>query len=473
MSTDLKSLPHRGGRRPLFRSDLAGLTWPALLKGQAAQLATTLYQLEDSQWWPPAQLRQAQQRQLRVLLRHVLKNVSYYRKAYRGLGRPETLIENWAKVPVLSRPDVQQAGKTLFSKALPKEHAPVQAVRTSGSTGRPVEALSTAVTRFFWNACTVREHLWHGRDFKGTLAAIRPDRKTVPGGSASPSWGPPVDLLFKTGPSALLHSSTPIDAQLEWLRKQNPAYLLSLPTNLHALAEMCRDKDIKLPKLKEVRSYGETVRPKLRKLVREVWNAPVTDVYSTQEVGNIALQCPESGQYHLQSEHLLIEIVDDNGQPCREGEIGRVLVTTLHNLASPLIRYEIGDHAEVGAPCVCGRGLPVIRRVLGRERNLVVLPDGRRHWPSFPEEDWMAAAPIQQLQLVQKTIEHIEARVVAPRELTTDEQKRLSEIFTASLGHAFAFDYMYVDDIPRGPNGKFEDFISEVTVTAGDGGNDE
>ncbi len=453
-------------RRPPFRSDLTGLTWPALFKGQAAQLAATLYQLEDSQWWTPEELARAQQGQLRVLLGHILKNVPYYRKAYRELGRPEALIEGWAEIPVLSRSDVQEAGKALFSTAMPKEHGPAQAVLTSGSTGRPVEALSTAVTRFFWNACTVREHLWHGRDFKGKLAAIRPDRKTIPGGSVSPSWGPPVDLLFKTGPSALLHSNTPIDAQLDWLREQNPAYLLSLPTNLQALAEMCREKSIVLPALREVRSYGETVRPKLRKLVREVWDVPVTDVYTTQEVGNLALQCPESGEYHLQAEHLLVEIVDENGQVCGPGEIGRVLVTTLHNLASPLIRYEIGDHAEVGEPCVCGRGLPVIRRVLGRERNLVVLPNGRRHWPSFPEEDWMAAAPIQQLQLVQKTTERIEARVAAPRKLTAKEEGRLSEIFAESLGHAFTFEYVYVDEIPRGPNGKFEDFVSEISTTA-------
>lgn len=459
-------MPRRASGRPPFRSDLAGLTWPALLKGQAAQLATAIYQLEDSQWWTPDELLRAQQRQLRVLLGHAVKNVPYYRRLYRGFGKTEALIDGWAKTPVLTRSGVQQAGKTLFSTAMPKEHGPARAVRTSGSTGRPVEALSTAVTRFFWNACTVREHLWHGRDFKGKLAAIRPDRKTVPGGSVSPSWGPPVDLLFETGPSALLHSNTPIDAQLDWLHKQNPAYLLSLPTNLLALAETCREKGITLPALREVRSYGETVRPKLRKLVREVWDVPVTDVYSTQEVGNIALQCPESGQYHLQSEHLLIEIVDDNGQACKPGEIGRLLVTTLHNLASPLIRYEIGDHAEVGEPCVCGRGLPVIRRVLGRERNLVMLPDGRRHWPSFPEEDWMQAAPIQQLQLVQKTTERIEARVAAPRELTAEEEGRLSEIFAASLGHAFTFEYVYMDEIPRGPNGKFEDFVSEVAAGA-------
>ena len=38
---------------------------------------------------------------------------------------------------------------------------------------------------------------------------------------------------------------------------------------------------------------------------------PVTDVYSSDEVGYIALQCPETEHYHVQSEALLVEVLDD------------------------------------------------------------------------------------------------------------------------------------------------------------------
>jgi phenylacetate-CoA ligase len=107
--------------------------------------------------------------------------------------------------------------------------------------------------------------------------------------------------------------------------------------------------------------------------------------------------------------------------------------------------------------------LPVIRRILGRERNLIMLPDGRRHWPSFPEHDWMPIAPIRQLQLVQKTLHHIEARIVAPRALTEQEQARLTNVLNASLGYPFLFTFTYHDTLARGKNGKFEDFVSELS----------
>ena len=78
-------------------------------------------------------------------------------------------------------------------------------------------------------------------------------------------------------------------------------------------------------------------------------------MYSSQEVGYIALQCPENESYHIQAENVLVEILDDDGLPCEPGEVGRVVVTALHNLATPLLRYDIGDYAEVGSPCSCGR----------------------------------------------------------------------------------------------------------------------
>ena len=210
--------------------------------------------------------------------------------------------------------------------------------------------------------------------------------------------------------------------------------------------------------------------PLLRRLVPDAWGVPVTDVYSAQEVGYIALQCPQGDGYHAQAEHLLVEILDEDGRPCEAGETGRVVVTTLHNLASPLIRYELGDYAVAGGRCPCGRGLPLIERVMGRERHMAILPSGERFWPSFPEEDWMSVAPIRQLQLVQKSVERIEARVAASRPLNRREERRLSDAFGAALGHPFQFDFLYVNEIPRGSNGKFEDFVCEVDRPGSAGG---
>ena len=107
-------------------------------------------------------------------------------------------------------------------------------------------------------------------------------------------------------------------------------------------------------------------------------------MYSSQEFGYIALQCPDAHTYHVQSEAVYVEILDGPGGPCRPGEVGRVVISTLHNYATPLLRYEMGDYAETGGDCVCGRTLPVLNRIVGRERNMWIMPNGQRMWPVFP-----------------------------------------------------------------------------------------
>src|SRR6202021_2920702 len=73
-----------------------------------------------------------------------------------------------------------------------------------------------------------------------------------------------------------------------------------------------------------------------------------------------------------------LEVVDERGAPSRAGEMGRVLVTTLQNHLMPLVRYEIGDYAIVATePCICGRTLPALDRVIGRSVNLFRLRGGR------------------------------------------------------------------------------------------------
>ena len=120
---------------------------------------------------------------------------------------------------------------------------------------------------------------------------------------------------------------------------------------------------------------------------------------------------------------MIVEVVDASGEACRPGEIGQVLVTPLFNYATPLLRYELGDYAEVGEACACGRGLPVLRRILGRERNaLLGTQTGERYWPAFGSRTFTEIAPIIQHQFVQRDLKSIEARFITERPLTTTEE---------------------------------------------------
>ena len=247
----------------------------------------------------------------------------------------------------------------------------------------------------------------------------------------------------------------------ERLRLDRPAYLLSHPSLISGLATHCREHEIVLPDLREVRTMGESADDSLRELCRTAWDVPVVDMYSCQEAGYLALQCPDHPHYHVQSENVLLEVVDDHGLPCAPGAVGRVLVTSLNNFATPLIRYEIGDYAEVGAACSCGRGLPVLKRIMGRYRNLLTLPDGTRRWPRLGYESRLQeVAPIELMQMVQTGVEEISVRLVTARALDTTETRALTAFIQDKLGHPFRLSFDYVDTIRNPANGKIEQFIS-------------
>jgi len=80
---------------------------------------------------------------------------------------------------------------------------------------------------------------------------------------------------------------------------------------------------------------------------------------------------------HISSDVCHVEVMA-RGQPAAEGEVGELVVTPLYNYGMPLIRYRVGD---VGAwdsqPCPCGRGLPVLRELVGRTNSIITLPSGR------------------------------------------------------------------------------------------------
>jgi phenylacetate-CoA ligase len=419
------------------------------------------YQLDQSQWLSPAELASRQLAQLSVVLRHAHARIPFWRSRLADAGYDPGVplaAHHLAELPLLDRRDVQGKGEALLCREVPPEHGRVIKGQTSGSTGRPIVYFGTQLTAFLWRVYTLRDHLWHRRDLSATLGSIRKGAGEI----VTKGWGISTDSTFDTGPCLGFDIKNDIDAQLRWLQARAPEYLITNAYNLYWLARRALELGVTIPNLRQVRSFGGTFPEDTRDVIRRAWGVPLVDIYTCEEAGYIALQCPEFEHYHVQSENVIVEILDEQGRACAPGEIGRVVLTRLHNFAMPLVRYAIGDYAEVGAPCSCGRGLPVLKRVLGRQRNILTLPDGRRRWPSFPGGKWMHVAPVRQLQMIQRSRDRVDARVVADRELTPDEKRRLIEALQGCLGHPFDMQVEQFADIPRSATHKFEDFVSEI-----------
>jgi phenylacetate-CoA ligase len=451
---------------------LPGIVWPPLNALGPAGIRELLSHFEDSQWLTPEALQARQFRQLGVLVEHARATVPFYRRRLAGTGvEPGGLdMEAWLAIPTLKRRELQEEGEALSSRRPLAKHGRASTVTTSGSTGMPVTVHRSALSGTFWHAVTARDHLWHGRDVGTKLAAIRVTENPkahAPAGAHGRGWGRAARTLGPPGPVALIDIGRPVPQQLDWLRHEDPDYLITYPSNLAALLRESRAEGTRLVRLRQAMTISEALSPGLREACREVWGVEIADTYSNQEHGALALQCPDHTHYHVQSEAVLLEVLDEGGRPCGPGEVGRVVITPLHAFAMPLIRYEVGDYAEVGPPCACGRGLPVIARVLGRVRNCLRAPSGEVFWPKVGEMFFRRIAPIAQYQVVQTSYERVEITFVAERLPTAEEEDEIRRKFRGRIGYPFEVDFRYVEAIPRSPGGKYEDVICAIEDGAG------
>lgn len=445
----------------MLRSHSNTLVWPAVIDPRQAQAFAYLSQLERSQWLKPERLRRLQAAQLAVRLRHAAETSTHFAPLLRGREiNHNTAIDVLASLPLLTRSDMQNAAEGIYCEP-PKEHGAVRTLRTSGSTGQPVAVQCTAACFSLRAAVTIRNLGWRGLNTMKTFAAIRANikRGTVDDPARYRGWGAQMTALFHTGPAVGLPINVPVHEQLEFLERYKPAYLLTYPSNLRALIDQSPARPAGL---ECAMTIGETLPDDLRADVRSRWDIPLFDEYSSEEMGSMAAQCPH-GNYHCTAEGHVLEVIDADGRPCQPGEIGRVVVTDMANFATAMLRYEIRDYAEVGEPCGCKRGLPVLRRIVGRERNLMRLPDGRKFWPQFGMRDPEATRLVKQYQFIQASLGRLEMKVVADHPLTEDERNWITALVRQKINHPFDVAIEQVEGpLPKGPNGKFQEFICMV-----------
>lgn len=457
-----------------IRASVEQIAWPAVLTGMAAQLMALQRQFDETQYLNPARLRANQFRQLRLLIRHAARTVPFYRDSFRQAGidpNAELTEETWSHLPVLTRRDVQQHSAELHATTYPATHGGFAEATSGGSTGIPVRVRKTKLESLLWNAAHIREMLWHDIDPSGTIARVRgmlphfsPEQQAAirsPDGLRLDDWGPPYNLLWSTGPMVVTDYAAPIAQQARFLQRLQPDYVLINPSTLRLLIGHCRAEGITLPSVRKFWTSNEMLDPELRELTRDVLGTPIMDNYTSAECGYMALQCPECEQYHVQSEIVLLEVLDANNRPCAPGQIGRVVVTPLHNFAMPLLRYAVGDEAESGEPCACGRGLPVLRRIVGRTIDYLRCPSGEKRRVNF-RYALAAITAIREYQVAQVALDRIEVRLVVGHKLTEAEQAQVLGIMAGEFGPEFRIELAYPDAIRRTEAGKLRTFVSEL-----------
>jgi phenylacetate-CoA ligase len=329
--------------------------------------------------------------------------------------------------------------------------------------------LQTNLVNVWWLAFLLRDLQWTQVDPRGTLAAIRTTKHVGAElsqfmiGVTQPNWNALLHSLVKTGPAHVMDVQQDPCFQLDWLERVQPHCLLSYPSNLVALARLVRSSGRKIPRLSAIQSISETLPPETKREVENAFGVPVWNAYSCREAGYLASPCPERHGLHVHSENVLLEVLDPSNRPCRVGETGRVVLTTLHNFLAPFVRYEIQDEATVGPErCPCGRGLPLLTHVGGKARPLFLLPDGRWKNSAGIVLEVRQIEGIHQQQIIQRATDHVILRIVPNATWNETHAVRARRAVHEFFQQPIRVDIETLDRLPVTGAGKLRDVICEI-----------
>lgn len=451
---------------------MPGHAWPSLPQPATGIIWAALQTMRRNEWLEPAEIEQQQLAQVRTLLAHAASEVPYYTKSLQKARiRPDAIktMRDFRRVPILPRRVVREQAQALVARRLPAGMVATGQRSTSGSTGVPVTALQTGLVDLWWYACYLRDLEWAGFDLAGVLASIRAtgqpqdDSPALVEGLFQSRWLPQLPHLIETGPHYLLDLHTEHRRQLAWLRRIDPDYVLSYPSNLEVLARLVQEEGARLPRLRGIQVISDTLSDEGRSLIESGFGVPVKNLYSCCEAGYLASPCPEGHGLHVHAENVLIEMIDDDGQPCGPGQTGRVLVTALQNYRSPFIRYDLGDLVTLDPErCACGRGLPLLASVLGKKRAMFRLADGRIKSSSGTASILRQVGGHIQHQLIQKALDHVVVRLVPDRNWSEAHAARLVRALQGFFEAPVRVDVQIEErlELPRG--GKFQNMICEL-----------
>ncbi|WP_394828730.1 phenylacetate--CoA ligase family protein [Pendulispora albinea] len=364
----------------LFRSIL----WPTWESRIRRRPTMARYEfLERTQWRSLDELNAMQTGALRRLIRHAYTQVPLYRQRFREAGLTDADIqgpEDLHKIPVLTREDARERPSERESMTHP---FPTIRKNTGGTTGQPLLFGYDADSEYWRQAIKLRGYGWAGYQ---------------PGDRALYFWGSPSkeSPFSKTRAKILLDRAmrreihvpcTVMDERdmrhvVSLIQKSSPKVIVCYTQAGAELARFINERQLRTWGTIPVLCGAERLFPADRLALERAFGRAVFETYGCREVMLIASECEAHEGLHVSMENILVEILvtepDGTQRPANEGETGEVVLTDLHNLGMPFIRYKNGDLATAGPKdrCPCGRNLTRIAKVEGRAADLLRGADG-------------------------------------------------------------------------------------------------
>ncbi len=420
--------------------------------------------LLETQYDPPATIRQRQDQEVRSIALHACQTVPFWATRFSAAGMsPQDIrqVTDLQRLPLLTKADLREHGDLLLSHDYGRDQLHKQT--TSGSTGVSVVTYRDDACQQLQRAATLRSDQWSGWRLGERIAAIwgNPEIRSDWRGRLRRAILDRYYIYLDT----LRMDEAAINAFVAGLVHTPPSMLFGHAHSLYLVASYINSRrpDIAI-RPKAILSTCMVLHDFERTLIEEVFCCKVTNRYGCEEVSLIACECERHEGLHVNSDCVYVEILDKDGAACQPGQPGRVVVTDLHNRAMPIIRYEVGDMARwSNKPCSCGRTLPLLAQIEGRVADYVVTRSGEYISGISLTENFAVQVPgVAQMQIIQEDFDRFVFRIVKGKDFGVASDLTIQELVRGRFGDGVHYDCDFVPSIMPELSGKYRFCISKV-----------
>lgn len=419
-----------------------------------------LYQVMRDGKLPRRELEKLVHERLKTVLVSAFLHVPYYRELMQSIGydpvRDYSGPGDLSNLPITTKQVLKEKGISTFLR----EGSDLSACfndATSGSTGIPLRVYRAPYERSLQIAKWLRVLFINGYAMRDKVMSLTSPARLAEGRSIIQRFG----ILRRLAVNYLL----PPEEMVEIFLAYKPEFLYGNRSHLDLMALELKRRRIQPEELglKSLIGTAEVIHQSSRQLYRKHFGVGLSETYGSVEMGTMAYETHAHDGLHLCEDMTYFEFLNEQGEPVSPGVPGRVVVTDLIGMLMPFIRYDQGDLAVFEyADGVNGNGSRRLTRIIGREDDYALLPDGTRR----PFHDFYEVmdkyADIMQFRIVQRTRSQFQILIVADSSyllrIRDDLLYRLQEKFPGMVN----FEIVQVEQISPDSSGKIRMLVSEV-----------
>jgi phenylacetate-CoA ligase len=433
-----------------------------LVKGKNLVEHVTHY--EQHLTWTPEELKQHQWQQLRKLLEHAFKHTSFYPKIWAKVGIQSiddiNTMSDFAKLPLVTKDDITEHYRDIVANNAKNNIKKA----TGGSTGQPFRFELDIESNTRREAIMWRGYGWLGAGLGQKTLYL---------------WGADIGqpTLFKSIKNDLYHrfynrkmlnsfamNTNNMHTYIEEINNYRPTALVSYVNPLYELARFIIEHKISVFSPKTILTGAEQLHDFQRGVIEKAFNCEVYDTFGCREFMLMSAECQEHKKLHINSDHLVVETVNDLGQSIT-GKSGDLVITDLYNYGMPLIRYVNGDRATlINQPCGCDNPLPIMSSIDGRKLDIIKTASGKSIPGELFPHLFKEFESITRFQVKQSHINELNIAMIVRKALTEAEQKKIKDEINKYAEGELTLHLNFVDDIALTVSGKHRVTVCELSL---------